>query len=112
MVMRGFERDAFLQTMKTLMEDRRKHPRVEIDEQAYISAGGLSMRCRLLNVSAEGAALEVPDPTFIPSDFQLMTEKDRVIRRCRVIWIKKNRVGVAFDQSGPEGGPVVPGGKP
>jgi hypothetical protein len=41
-----------------------------------------------------------------------MTEKDRVIRRCRVIWIKKNRVGVAFDQSGPEGGPVVPGGKP
>ena len=90
--------------MKSPMEDRRKHPRVGIDEPAYISAGGLSMRCRLLNVYSEGAALEVPDPTFVPSDFQLMTEKDRVIRRCRVIWIKKNRVGVAFDQSGMRGG--------
>lgn len=82
------------------MDDRRKHPRVEIDEPAYISAGGLSMRCRLLNLSSQGAAVEVPNPAFVPSHFQLMTEKDRVIRHCRVIWIKKNRIGVTFDQSG------------
>jgi hypothetical protein len=97
--------------MKSPMEDRRKHPRVEIDEPAYISASGLSMRCRLVNVSPEGAAIEVPDPTFVPSHFQLMTEKDRVIRCCRVIWIKKNRIGVAFDQSGAEIGPIAPGSK-
>jgi hypothetical protein len=98
-------------TMNSSMEDRRKHPRVEIDEPAYISAGGWSMRCRLLNVSTEGAAIEVPDPTFVPSHFQLMTEKDRVIRRCQVIWIKKNRVGVTFDQSSAEVDPIVPGSK-
>jgi hypothetical protein len=97
--------------MKSPMEDRRKHPRVESDEPAYISTSGLSIRCRLLNVSSEGAALEVPDPTFVPSDFQLMTERDRVVRRCRVIWIKKNRVGVAFDQPGAEGDSIVPGSK-
>jgi hypothetical protein len=97
--------------MKSPMDDRRKHPRVEIDEPAYISASGLSMRCRLLNISAEGAALEVPDPVFVPSDFQLMIEKDRMIRRCRVIWIKKNRVGVAFDQPSAEDSLTAPGGK-
>ena len=80
------------------MDDRRKHPRIETDEPAYISADGLSTRCRLLNVSMEGAAVEVPDPAYIPSHFQLMTEKDRVIRRCRIIWIKQNRIGIVFEQ--------------
>jgi PilZ domain-containing protein len=83
------------------MDDRRKHPRIETDEPAYISADGSSTRCRLLNVSAEGAAVEVPDPAFVPSHFQLMTEKDRVIRRCRVMWIKQNRIGIAFEQADP-----------
>ena len=69
------------------------------------------MRCRLLNISAEGAAVEVPDPAFVPSHFQLMTEKDRVIRRCRVIWIKQNRIGVAFDQADAEDDSIVPGSK-
>jgi hypothetical protein len=83
--------------MNSSTEDRRKHPRVEIDEPAYISTGGLSMRCRLLNESSQGAAIEVPNPALVPSRFQLMTEKDRVIRSCRVIWIKQNRMGIAFD---------------
>ncbi len=84
--------------MNSAPEERRKYPRVEIDEPAYISMGGFSMRCRLLNVSTEGAALEVPNPDSVPLSFQLMTEKDRVIRGCRVIWTKQNRIGVAFDQ--------------
>ena len=84
--------------MNSPTDDRRKHPRVEIDEPAYISVGGFSMRCRLLNVSQQGAALVVPNPASVPLSFQLMTEKDRVIRGCRVIWTKQNRIGVAFDQ--------------
>lgn len=83
--------------MNSPTEDRRKHPRVEIDEPAYISTGGFSMRCRLLNVSPQGAAIEVPNPDSVPLRFQLMTEKDRVICGCRVIWSKQNRIGVAFD---------------
>ena len=81
------------------MDDRRKNPRVDTDEAAYISADGLSIRCRLLNVSADGAAVEVPDPAYVPAHFQLMTEKDRVLRHCRVIWLKQNRIGIAFDQA-------------
>src|SRR4051794_4761296 len=64
-------------------EDRRRAPRADVDDPAYVSSHGSSTRCRLINISAEGAAIEVPDPAFIPNRFQLMTERDRVLRTCR-----------------------------
>jgi hypothetical protein len=79
-------------------DERRKHPRAEVDEPAYIFVGGSSTNCRVLNVSAEGAAIDVPNPSFVPDWFQLMTGKDRVIRNCRLVWIRENRIGVTFEQ--------------
>lgn len=79
------------------MKERRKHPRAAVDELAYISGDGSSTLCRMVNVSAEGAAIDVPNPSFVSDRFQLMTAKDRVIRNCRVVWIKQNTVGVAFE---------------
>jgi hypothetical protein len=79
------------------MEDRRKHQRAEIDEPAYISVDGSSTSCRVRNISADGAAIDVPNPSYVPDRFQLMTEKDRVIRNCRTIWIRGKRIGVAFE---------------
>jgi hypothetical protein len=81
-----------------LGDERRKHPRAEVDEAAYVSSGGASTRCRVLNISTKGAAIDVPNAAYIPDRFQLMTEKDRVIRKCRVVWIQQNRIGVAFEQ--------------
>jgi PilZ domain len=78
-------------------DERRKQHRAEVDEVAYISSGGASTRCRVLNISMEGAAIDVPNAAFIPQRFELMTEKDRLIRICRVVWIKQNRIGVAFE---------------
>ena len=78
-------------------EERRRHPREDVDEPAYISSRGASTRCQVVNISAEGAAIEVPNPAFVPARFQLMTEKDRVIRNCRIVWVMKNRVGVIFE---------------
>lgn len=77
--------------------ERRKQPREEVNEAAYISSGGASTRCRVLNVSTEGAAIDVPNAAYVPQRFQLMTEKDRLIRKCRVVWIQQNRIGVAFE---------------
>jgi PilZ domain len=78
-------------------DERRKQPRAEVDEAAYVSSGGASTRCRVLKISAEGAAIDVPSAAYVPQRFQLMTEKDRLIRRCRIIWIQQNRIGVAFE---------------
>jgi hypothetical protein len=84
-------------SLATAMEERRRGPRADVDEPAYISSHGSSTRCRVVNISAEGAAIEVPDPVFIPTRFQLMTENDRVVRDCRVVWTKQNRIGVIFE---------------
>ncbi len=81
----------------TAMEERRKAPRADVDEPAYVASGGASTRCRVVNISADGAAIEVPDPAFIPDRFQLMTERDRVVRDCRVVWTRQNRIGVIFE---------------
>jgi hypothetical protein len=86
-----------------LGEERREHPRTEIDEVAYLSSGGASTRCRVLNISADGAAIDVPNATFVPDRFQLMTETDRRVRRCQVVWIKQNRIGVTFENESDAG---------
>jgi hypothetical protein len=83
--------------LATANEERRRGPRADVDEPAYISSHGSSTRCRVVNISAEGAAIEVPDPAFVPARFQLMTESDRVVRDCRIVWTKQNRIGVVFE---------------
>lgn len=83
--------------LAAVIEDRRRAPREDVDEPAYISSGGSSTRCRVVNISTEGAAIEVPDPVFIPARFQLMTEHDRVVRACRIVWTRQNRIGVIFE---------------
>jgi hypothetical protein len=62
---------------------------------------GSSTRCTITNLSAEGAAIEVPDASFIPIRFQLMTERDRVVRNCCVVWIKRNTLGIQFEIADP-----------
>ncbi len=49
------------------MEEKRKHPRTEIDEPAYVSAGGSVMSCVVRNISPEGAAIDVENPAFVPA---------------------------------------------
>ena len=78
------------------MEERRKHQRANVDEVAYIAGDGSSMRCRVVSLSNQGAAIEVPDRTFVRPRFRLMLEKDRIIRDCRVVWSSENRIGVEF----------------
>jgi hypothetical protein len=78
------------------MEEKRKHQRTEINEPAYVSAGGSVMRCVVRNISQEGAALDVDNPSFVPSRFRLVMASDSSTRDCTVIWIREKRIGVAF----------------
>jgi PilZ domain len=78
------------------MEEKRKHPRVEIDEQAYVSSGGSVMSCLVRNISPEGAAIEVENPAFVPERFRLVMARDSSVRECQIVWIQQRRIGVAF----------------
>jgi len=59
----------------------------------FISHLGSGTRGFVTNVSAEGAAIEAPDASHIPIDF----ETDRVVQNCQVVWIKRNKLGVQFE---------------
>ncbi|SHM06199.1 PilZ domain-containing protein [Bradyrhizobium lablabi] len=78
------------------MEEKRKHPRTEIEEAAYVSSGGMVMSCIVRNISPEGAAIDVENPAFVPPRFRLVVAKDSSVFECRTVWIQRNRIGVAF----------------
>jgi len=44
------------------MEEKRKHPRAEINEPAYVSSGGSVMSCVVRNISPQGAAIDIENP--------------------------------------------------
>jgi PilZ domain len=78
------------------MEEKRKHPRTEINEPAYVSSGGSVMSCTVRNISPEGAAIDIENPAFVPAYFRLVMASDRTVHDCQVIWIQKKRIGLAF----------------
>jgi hypothetical protein len=78
------------------MEEKRKHPRTEINQPGYVSAGGSVMSCVVVNISAEGAAIDVPNPAFVPARFRLVLAHDSSVRECQIAWIQQNRIGVNF----------------
>ena len=78
------------------MEEKRKHPRTEINEPAFVSAEGSVMCCVIRNISAEGAAIDVENPAFVPSRFRLVMQGGSSVRECRIAWIQKNRIGLSF----------------
>jgi hypothetical protein len=81
------------------MEEKRKYPRTEIDEPAYVSAGGSVMPCVVRNISREGAAIDVENPAFVPHQFRLVMARDSSsVHECRIAWIQKNRIGLTFVQ--------------
>ena len=91
------------------MEEKRKHPRSEINEPAYVSSGGSVMSCVVRNISVEGAAIDVENPAFVPARFSLVMAKDASVRECSIAWIQKNRIGVSF-VAAPQGQLRSPGG--
>ena len=67
------------------MEERRKHPRTDINEPALVSAGGSVQSCVVRNISAEGAAIDVENAAFVPARFVRARAESRirVTRRAR-----------------------------
>ncbi|MFL6824901.1 MAG: PilZ domain-containing protein [Bradyrhizobium sp.] len=78
------------------MDEKRKHPRTEINEPAYVSSGGSVMSCTVRNMSAEGAAIDVENPAFVPPRFRLVMANDSSVHECTVVWIQQKRIGVSF----------------
>jgi hypothetical protein len=90
------------------MEERRRFPRTEINEPAFVSSGGSVMRCTVLNISPEGCAIEVNEPAFVPQRFRLVMANDpSIVRECQIAWIQQKRIGLTFVAAPPASAPAA-----
>lgn len=79
------------------MDEKRRTPRRDVEEWGHVSFAGASLACVVRNISQDGAALEVENAAYIPPRFRLVLPQDDIVRDCRLVWIQRNRIGVAFD---------------
>lgn len=77
---------------------RRRAPRTRVLRGGLISFHhlGATFECTVRNLSDTGACLMVESPVGIPNEFALVLDREKVPRRCRVVWRSANRIGVAF----------------
>ena len=79
------------------MTEQRIQPRMRVLKAGTIAfnrAGGIS--CRVRNLNANGASLEVASPVGIPDNFILLIDGEAAKRPCVVRWRRGNRLGIAF----------------
>ena len=62
-----------------------------------IAFDGNGIACTVRNLSPNGAALDFANVVTLPPSFVLLIEADQFIRRCRSVWSREKRIGVAFD---------------
>jgi PilZ domain len=77
--------------------EKRATRRHRVLKGATIAFGGNDVACTVRNLSSTGAALDLASGMSLPPSFMLVIETDRIIRRCRPVWSREKRFGVAFD---------------
>jgi len=76
--------------------DRRLSPRIKTLKGAQILwPTGSAVKCIIRNLSETGAKLEVHSH-LVPGTFDLVFDRDRSRRSCRVVWRKEPMMGVRF----------------
>lgn len=80
-----------------MTSESRTDPRSRILKGGSICFDGGAIDCTVRNISKTGAALDVASPLGIPHEFTLVVPVDNLSQRCRVVWRKETRIGVAFD---------------
>ena len=80
------------------MIEKRTAPRHRVLKQGTLAFnGGGGVDCVVRNISSGGARLDVANPVGLPQSFTLFIQTDQFMRRCRAVWSREQRIGVAFD---------------
>lgn len=80
------------------MIETRVAPRFRVFKAATIEFfGGRPINCVVRNLSVTGAAVELPDLSSIPDNFDLVLPDDGLRLPCRIVRRAGYVVGVAFD---------------
>ena len=76
--------------------EKRRAQRRNVHKTGKITARKFSEVCSVRNISASGAAIEVPDAQKVPEHFTLVLEMESAARSCTVVWRKDRQIGVEF----------------
>jgi hypothetical protein len=76
--------------------ENRSAIRQRVLKGATIEFGGGGIDCKIRNMSANGAMLDVISPVGIPEHFSLVVPTGGKHRSCQVVWRKEKRIGVTF----------------
>jgi hypothetical protein len=78
---------------------KKRDVRRSVHQAGWITLdGGFAARqCKVLDLSASGAKLELDDPTSVPNKMKLAFSRDaRTGRICEVVWRRGKTLGVRF----------------
>jgi hypothetical protein len=79
------------------MRENRRHHRVRMPPtvgRIATDAKAPTLECRIIDISASGACLEVSTPSAVPQRFDLHHAGSR--KKCNVVWKRGYRLGVSF----------------
>jgi hypothetical protein len=81
-----------------MLRERRKTSRVEWNASAlvYDCEGDWGYPCVISDLSKGGAKITGVIVENLPDEFMLRISRARGSRKCRVLWRKRDKVGVAF----------------
>jgi hypothetical protein len=79
------------------MVESRREARHRVLKAGTIEFNGGAIDCKIRNLSATGAALEVVSQTGVPEKFTLVHSGEGPHMPCRIVWRKAYRIGIAFD---------------
>lgn len=74
--------------------EKRKHPRRDLGLAACVT-WPRPVPCKISDLSATGARLTTDHMDLLPDKFDLALNAD-IMRRCQVVWRRKDQVGVKF----------------
>lgn len=75
------------------MRERRRSPRVQVDDEAVILAAGSAIVCRVVSRSRTGLSLDVDDIVGIPDRFSVEILRTGEVLRLAVRWRAEGRIG-------------------
>jgi hypothetical protein len=81
---------------KMIKEARRTFRRPGPLPGRILHPGSAPIRCTIIDVSSNGARLEVEERQDVPAEFLLAFDEGLTRRRCLIRWRRLGRIGVAF----------------
>jgi len=78
------------------MAGTRSAPRYRVAKAGTIEFAGERINCVVRDLSNTGAAIDVDNPTCLPTSILLVLPDDELRLGCDIVWRKQFRIGVRF----------------